>query len=431
MQRTDLQPRNPLPILVAISLGALALAGCAGNEDMANDLSALKVGQISATPLPRAVFDADLSQSCGTGEGMVEAAEVLKRKPYLQQTDHDSTLLVWTSSAERALEVVVTTPDGEPVAQVGSEIDTSAQPRDGRQYIASLEGLTPATTYCYQLLADGRPATARTGFRTAPEPGSTGPVTFVAVGDMGTGKSDQHAVFDQIRNVPFELLLALGDNAYESGTLDEFEMHLFDVYGPVFRSVPVFPISGNHEYHTRDAAPFREVFVLPENGGEQGRERWYSFDWGPIHFVALDTEKTGAAQAAWLEQDLAANTLPWIIILAHRPPYSSGKHGSHVAFRHRYGEILERYNVQLVLSGHEHSYERTRSINGTTYVVSGGGGRETRGIGSSSFTEFSEAVLHFTWFRVDGDTLEMRAVDGTGKEFDSMILKQKREDRLD
>ena len=118
-------------------------------------------------------------------------------------------------------------------------------------------------------------------------------------------------------------------------------------------------------------------------------ELYYSFDWGNVHFVGLDTELTGPEQAAWLDADLAATDKPWKIVFGHKPPYSSGEHGSDGAFRNHFVPLIEKHGVQLVLNGHEHDYERTRPIENVTYVVTGGGGRHLRSVGTSGFTAYS------------------------------------------
>src|SRR5204863_5750972 len=97
------------------------------------------------------------------------------------------------------------------------------------------------------------------------------------------------------------------------------------------------PAPGNHEYHTAAAAPFRAVFALPGTSGE----RWYSYDWGRIHLAALDTESDYATQASWLDEDLAATALPWKIVYFHKPPYSSGAHGSDRSLRGALAPVLE------------------------------------------------------------------------------------------
>ena len=245
---------------------------------------------------------------------------------------------------------------------------------------------------------------------------------FVAFGDSGGGGSDQRAVVAQLRTVPFDFMIHLGDIAYESGTRAQLDGAFFQMYADLLEDFPVFPASGNHEYETEDAAPFREAFALPENGGPAGVERWYSYDWGDVHFAVLDTERIGAPQAAWLEADLTANHRPWTIVYFHRPPFSSGDHGNDGNVQKYFVPILVSHHVPLVLNGHEHDYERSKPIDGVTYVVSGGGGRGTRAVGQSSFTAFSAAVIHFLYVTVEGRQLTLHAIDGTGQEFDSLRL---------
>jgi 3',5'-cyclic AMP phosphodiesterase CpdA len=240
-------------------------------------------------------------------------------------------------------------------------------------------------------------------------------------GDSGYGGSDQATLFDQIMTVPFDFVLHAGDLAYDEGTRGQFERTVFNVYAPLLREFAMFPVSGNHEYETEEAAPYLESFVLPENGDH---ERYYSFDWGDVHFVGLDTERIGATQAQWLDADLMRNRLPWTIVLGHRPPYSSGEHGGDGDFIRHFIPVLEKYQVPLVLSGHEHQYERTRVRNGVTYIVTGGGGRGTRPVGSSSFTAFAEAVIHFLFVEVRGNRLVLHAIDGVGREFDQTVIER-------
>ena len=128
-------------------------------------------------------------------------------------------------------------------------------------------------------------------------------------------------------------------------------------------------------------------------------------------------------QAAWLDADLTANQLPWTIVYWHKPPFSSGEHGSDGGARTYFVPILEKHKVPLVLNGHDHDYERTTPQNGVTYVVTGGGGVGVRPVGSSGFTAFSDAVIHFVYVTVAGNELALHAIDGLGQEFDSLVIR--------
>jgi hypothetical protein len=86
--------------------------------------------------------------------------------------------------------------------------------------------------------------------------------------------------------------------------------------------------------------------------------------------------------------------------------------------------IIEKHHVQLVLAGHDHDYERIKPQNGVSYVVTGGGGRGTYEVGSSTFTALSEAVIHFVYLEVGTDEMVMHAIDAEGTEFDSEVIKR-------
>jgi hypothetical protein len=223
-----------------------------------------------------------------------------------------------------------------------------------------------------------------------------------------------------MRGAPQDLIVHVGDIAYTSGTIDELEERTFAVYAPLLGYVPLYGIAGNHEHVTDDAAPFRAVFALP------GNERWYSFDWGQVHFVGLDTEEDLDEQAAWLDADLAATDRPWKIVFMHEPPYSSGEHGSSASTRAAFAPILEAHGVQLALTGHDHHYERTVPIEGVTYVVTGGGGGLRELEGTSAWTAHAEAAYHFLQIEVATEQLTLHAIADDGEQLDAVVIPRTR-----
>lgn len=396
-------------------LACVAGVACGGPANEEGDLSASKTGSLLTSLAPRRAPDAQFRERCGDGVSSETGLSALSRQPFTQQVRSDSALVVFRTEKPQSVEVEVTTLEGEPVAVVSAAVDGSVD--GGTQQIAELRGLKPATAYCYSL----RGLTTPAGFRTAPAPGVGEAVRFAAWGDSGYGGSDQRALLEQVMTVPFDFVIHTGDLAYDQGKAGELERTVFKPYAPLLREFPIYPVTGNHDYESNRAAPFLASFVLPENGDG---ERWYSFDWGDVHFVGLDTEQTGAAQAEWLDADLMQNRLPWTVVFGHRPPFSSGEHGSNGAFRQHFVPVLEKHQVPLVLNGHDHDYERTHVLNGVTYVVTGGGGRGTRPVGSSSFTAFSEAVIHFVFVEIAGSRLVLHAIDGMGREFDQTVIER-------
>jgi acid phosphatase type 7 len=397
-----------LPLLLVT-----ALIGACGNQ--AGNHAATKFGDLS-NPAERGDALAELRAACGADGATLAEHPTIPRDPYLQQVTTSSALVGWVTPAPETQRVEVTTPDGRAIGSATAEPErTVTQPIDGRQVWAQLAELEPDTIYCYALVDASGPLTERIGFRTAPLPDTTRPIRFLAFGDSGMGGEDQVRLLEQMHAFPYELAVHTGDLAYDRGTLAQLEAYVFGIYGELLRHLPLFPVAGNHEYDTKGGAPFRDVFALPGN-----TEQWYSFDWGPIHFAAIDTEASYAVQARWLAEDLAATSQPWKIVYLHRPPYSSGKrHGSDKELRAALEPVFVEHGVQLVLSGHDHHYERTHPQHGVTHVLTGGGGGGTRAAGSSRFTAFAEDVIHFVYVEVYPDELVLHAIDATGQEFDS------------
>lgn len=392
--------RALLPVL-------LIIPGCMPNET--GRTAAIGTGQLLEPPAPR---QAELEAPCGApaDDGR------LLRQPYLQGVGTDRASILFTAEGLEAT-VEIRTLAGDEVGTYQATVDPTSFLSEGEQYIASVDGLEPGQTYCYTVHAAGEKLAGPHGIRTAPDAMDV-PVDLIVFGDSGGGGPDQYALAEQMPTVPLDLILTTGDVAYPDGTLTQFEENFFGVYAPLLAHVPVFPASGNHDYRTADAGPYREVFALP------GDERWYSFDWGPLHVVSLDTELNGAEQANWLEQDLATNERPWTVVTAHKGPHSSGPHGDNLTFQELYGELLTAYQVPLVLSGHDHHYERTQPIDGVTYVVTGGGGYGVRDVAEwGQHTAFAEGVVHFVYLHVTREKLTLHAIDAEGREFDAIEIR--------
>ena len=401
---------------VAIVIAALSWIGCVGNES--GKLSATQLGNLG-NPAKRGSPTAELQAACGASGAMTADAESrIARDPYLQQLTSSSVLIGWLATTSTEGRIEITTPDKEKVATVAGEKDTTVRATHDHQMWANVTGLAADTIYCYSLVDGSTVLSERIGFRTPPPSDSNKPVRFLAFGDSGSGGSDQSALRAVMDDVPFDLVVHTGDIAYDSGKLEELEQNVFGVYGELFRHLPFFPVAGNHDYKTMNGAPFRDVFNLPGPSGE----KWYSYDWGMVHFVAFDTEADYATQVKWLDEDLAKTKLPWKILYLHHPPYSTGEHGSDVPLRKALAPVLAKHHVQLVLSGHDHHYERMVPQGGTAYIVTGGGGKGTRPVGKSEFTAYAQEVIHFVYVEVNADELVLHAIDATGTEFDSMVV---------
>ena len=150
--------------------------------------------------------------------------------------------------------------------------------------------------------------------------------------------------------------------------------------------------------------------------------RWYAEHLGPVLFIGLDsTQPDDADQRAWLETTLAGATEPWRVVALHHPPYSAGYHGSQQAVRDAFEPLFAEYGVQLVLTGHDHDYQRSVPIDGVTYVVSGGAAT-LRPTGRADFTAVSWSDYHFLDIAVWADHLELRAIGQDGLVHDQVEL---------
>jgi 3',5'-cyclic AMP phosphodiesterase CpdA len=374
-------------------------------------------------------------KKCGNGKLTADGAKLVTRHPYLQSTSTTSTIIAWGSAADESA-VVVREPgdDKTAVASVTAEYAgdrsrrrerLSEQAYDDRAvdaediYLVKAEvgGLEPGHLYCYQvMLADGRALTEPAPFATAAAPGTKEPVRFVMVGDTGNGSPAQAAVARRMSAEPFDFIVFMGDIAYTAGRANELQTNFFAVYRDFFKYVPAYPSIGNHERRTREGRPYFESFVLPEP------ERYYSFDWGDIHFVALDTTERDREQLAWLEKDLANQKRRWVIAFGHHAMYSNAlRDGQQVAVRQSFAKILTDHKVDLVVMGHEHHYERFR-IADVNYIVSGGGGGRLHKFRGASQALKQATVHHFLAFEVTDTKLVMRAIDIDGKEIEKLEL---------
>jgi hypothetical protein len=308
-------------------------------------------------------------------------AAVLTRGPYLQRGTPSGLTLRWRTDVATDSRVRL---GPSPTALV----QTFAVAGLRTEHEVTVSGLTPATRYFYAVgdsagnLAGGD---ANHAFKTPPLPGTRTPFRVWVLGDSGTADFRARAVRDAYLGYPgwddTQTLLMLGDNAYNDGTDAQFQAAVFAMYPTILRRTPLWPTFGNHDAHTASSAtqtgPYYDIFTLPrlaEAGGvASGTEAYYSFDVGNVHFVCLDSQGSprhpGSAMLVWLEADLASTQQDWIVAYWHHPPYSKGSHDSDhpletpsLQMRQSVLPVLEAHGVDLVLTGHSHSYERSRLI---------------------------------------------------------------------
>lgn len=373
-------------------------------------------------------------------------AENLVWKPYLQQLTDTGVIVLWTTKTGSNSMVQYSTDSTYGFATNGtSRLLTELGTQLHR---VELTGLQPNTTYYYKIYTEAEdllPEEILT-FKTAPQTGSTTPFTFLAFGDYGRGSSSQKRLRDQMLLDSFSFILSTGDNAYSDGTYSDFDQKVFPIYSDIFKRAAIFPTLGNHDYHTNAGAPNLDLFDLPGNAWRpEDIERYYSFDYGNVHFVALDsnTPLSVSDDAAsddmfdWLRADLSQTTQLWKIVAFHHPAYSTGRHGSNSRVQSRLVPIFEEYGVDLVLTGHDHIYQRSKPMRqgqettveqgGIVYVVSGAGHQASYPCGTASWSVIaycSESYGLYTRITVDGGRLTGEAIDETGTVKDYFVLEQ-------
>lgn len=255
---------------------------------------------------------------------------------------------------------------------------------------------------------------------------------FAAVGDNGSGGRQAMAVAAEMARTypesPFGLVALLGDICYYGNFADRFDDVFARPMRPLLDAGVGFELAiGNHDADLRHSDEgLAEIEAELRLLGTPGL--YYTTRHGPADFFYLDSSVPGvfgpgaSEQWEWLDDTLAASANQWKIVLLHHPPYSSGKHGSTPGARAVLEPILGRYRVDLVLAGHDHHYERTHPIDGTTYVVSGGGCKTTA-VGRSDFTAVAESTLEFLHIDIHGDRLTARAIRPDGSLADRFELR--------
>ena len=179
--------------------------------------------------------------------------------------------------------------------------------------------------------------------------------TLIAVGDIASCASQgDEATAALVDGIPGTIIIA-GDIAYESGTAKEFA----DCYDPSWgrHRSRTRPAPGNHEYETPNGAAYYAYFGA--SAGPPGLG-YYSFDLGAWHIVSLNSNvdaSAGSVQEKWLRADLAANSAHCTLAYWHYPVFSSGLHGN-IAVMKDILRALYEFNADVVITGHDHHYER-------------------------------------------------------------------------
>ncbi|MBM5800534.1 MAG: metallophosphoesterase [Cyanobacteria bacterium K_DeepCast_35m_m2_023] len=267
--------------------------------------------------------------------------------------------------------------------------------------------------------------------RTSPPPIQLpGGLHVLATADFGSGNRNQRAVGAQMGAInsrdPVDLVILGGDNIYagpdwRDGDLAGIEQTFNRPYRELIAAkVPFHAVLGNHDIRTANGDPQLAFKAFGMEG------RWYRVRQGPVEFFMLDTNVNvpWQHQLPWLKQALAASTAPWKVVVGHHPIYSAGLYGDDPALINRLTPLFARYGVQLYINGHEHNYERTKPIAGTTYLTVGGGGASLRPVVANSRTAKAVSTYSFAELKFSPlGALTIRGIDTEGQVFDTATLR--------
>ena len=253
-------------------------------------------------------------------------------------------------------------------------------------------------------------------------PRKEGSIKFAVLGDTGTGGTEQTQIGAMLgkwrQQFPFDFALLLGDNMYGSERPQDYKKKFETPFKPLLDAKVEFHATlGNHDDQN-------QRFYKPFN---LGGERYRTFKKGNVRFYVIDSNYFDPEQAKWLERELLASGTDWKIPYFHHPLYTSATRGPNVELRNVLEPLFIKYGVDVVLTGHEHIYERTKPQKGIYYFVAGGSAKLRSGdIRKSDLTEVGfDRDRSFMLMEVIGDELYFQAFSRLGATIDKGVIKRR------
>jgi 3',5'-cyclic AMP phosphodiesterase CpdA len=255
-------------------------------------------------------------------------------------------------------------------------------------------------------------------------PGQSGSVKFAVIGDTGTGDTPEYQVAEQMAaargKFPFELVIMLGDNMYGAQRPQDFVDKFEKPYAPLLQAGVKFVAAlGNHDN--------------PSNRNYKGfnmdGHRYFTYQSGNARFFVLDSNALDQPQVAWLENTLRESADEWKIVYFHHPLYSNGRrHGSSVELRVTLEPLFVRYGVNVVFSGHDHTYERIKPQKGITYFVEGASGELASGDvrrGAETSAAAFDRDRSFMLVEISNDQLRFETLSRSGQRVDEGVISRR------
>ncbi len=360
-----------------------------------------------------------------------------------------SRAFTWYTGDSGAAGVLQVVKGGKATFDEGSVIKVEAdntviKTDKGRRGVhkAEVSGLEAGTLYTYRVGTGNKGEwSAAAQFMTAEA--DNGSVTFINVTDSQGVTAGDFEIWGKTLNKAFEtfpeaqFIVHNGDFTETPGDSAAWDS-LFSNAARWVTGIPLMPVTGNHDEVDEQAAEFTSHFNLPDNGVKGSiAGTLYSFDYGPVHVTVLNTESNLKKQAEWLKKDLAGTAKPWKIVAMHRPAYG----GNTYKKVEDWTGVFDKYQVDLVLQGHNHEYSRSYPLlngaivpegenpvgaaRGTVYVVTNASGSKFNEKKEDQFyhkVHFQNNQPVFAGITVSGRTLSFEAYDIGGNKLDEFVL---------
>ena len=387
-------------------------------------------------------------------------AATFTRNVFLQKANTVSFDFRWATDTQEQLVVKYgltiaygnqVTSDAEQLINCGN--NASFPCTGGNNNHAKISGLAPGTKYYYQVTTVSGTALTAAGdpnhyFKTSPAVGSTTPFTWAIWGDSGVNSTSQNNVAKQVFAKKPDLVMVAGDIAYPYGTSFSGNNTLhFNRYSDAtpgqntMSFSPFYVTCGNHE---TSCPTVMADHSLPGGGKMTSQISTYSYDYGNVHFVALNsngsyaynatTPSASDPQVAWAYNDLKASNQPWKVVYWHHNGWSAGSHSTNTAIVDNLIRMASDAGADLVIWGHSHVYERWNRKAGfypnvQAYTIGNGGKTGASGCTSTSpgpgcaaKSSSGDSAAGFLFFEVSGDTMTARYITQSGANPDTISL---------
>lgn len=359
---------------------------------------------------------------------------------FVQDVRQDSAVVCKYTAQDRSLELVV--DEGE------TRVATVASSGSGRHEFR-VTGLASGREYTWHVREAGATASLDSGSLRTPPADDRAPVRFALVGDAGgqpwwgemeasplvhallrarllPPKSEVATIGAAMATAAPDFWVHAGDVIYPDPLTGSWIAGFFMPFEALARRSPCYVAIGNHDLMGDNGERVLQTFTLPTRPGTAD-ERMYSYAWGSVRVVVMDTNITFDAATpslAYLKAALSDATEPWVVVVGHHPILSASRNRDRADMVEHFLPVLERAGVDLYVSGHDHTYQRLRTPGGMRLVVTGGGGKSLYDLRPHPAIEVMHSTYH--WCRVDvlGPILTLRALDLHGTAIDELVLQK-------